>query len=87
MDATAAGLLGLNLPADRGSPARVAIVLPNVPEFASMLFGTLRAGLVAVPLNPGLTARELTHVLSDSGAAVVVAAGPAWRRSPRCART
>ena len=35
-------------------------------------FGALRAGLVAVPVNPGYTARELRHVLADSGAAVLI---------------
>jgi len=37
----------------------------------------VRAGLVAVPVNPGYTAREMGHVLADSGAAAVVATGPA----------
>jgi long-chain acyl-CoA synthetase len=73
VDAAAAGLAALALPADgRGRP-RVAIALPNVPEFAAVFFGVLRAGLVAVPVNPAYTARELGHVLEDSGAAVLVA--------------
>jgi long-chain acyl-CoA synthetase len=54
-------------------PARVAVALPNVPEFAAAYFGALRAGLVAVPVNPGYTARELRHVLTDMGAEVLVA--------------
>ena len=45
VDAVAAGLRGLDLPASDGAPARVAIALPNVPEFATAFFGTLRAGL------------------------------------------
>jgi long-chain acyl-CoA synthetase len=53
--------------------ARVALVLGNTVEFAVAYFGTLRAGLVAVPLNPGYTADELSYALADSGAAVVVA--------------
>lgn len=53
--------------------ARVAIVLGNTVEFAVTYYGVLRAGLVAVPLNPGYTADELAHALTDSGAAVVVA--------------
>lgn len=69
VDALAEGLRGLGVAAG----ARVAIALPNVPEFAVTLFGTLRAGLVAVPINPGYTARELVHLLGDSGASVLVA--------------
>jgi long-chain acyl-CoA synthetase len=74
VDAVAATLRGLNLPASAGAPARVAIALPQVPEFAAVFFGALRAGCVAVPINPGYTARELRHVLADSGAAAAVAA-------------
>lgn len=51
----------------------VAIALPNVPAFAAAYFGALRAGLVAVPVNPGFTARELRHVLTDSSATTLVA--------------
>jgi long-chain acyl-CoA synthetase len=54
------------------APPRVAIALPNVPEFASAYFGTLRAGLVAVPVNPGYTRRELRHILDDSGASILI---------------
>ncbi|GIJ21641.1 AMP-binding protein [Micromonospora lutea] len=52
--------------------ARVVVALPNVPEFVISLLGVLRAGLTAVPVNPGLTARELRHVLTDSGASVLI---------------
>ena len=55
-----------------GQPARVAIALTNSPDFVVTFFATLRAGLVAVPVNPESTARELGHVLSDSGAALLV---------------
>lgn len=51
---------------------RMAIALPNVPEFAVAYFGALRAGYVVVPVNPGYTARELRHVLADTGAEVIV---------------
>ncbi|MGK5445725.1 AMP-binding protein [Micromonospora sp. URMC 105] len=54
-----------------GVPARVAIALPNTPDFVVAYLATLRAGLVAVPVNPGLTARELRHVLADSGATLL----------------
>ncbi|WP_412744465.1 AMP-binding protein [Krasilnikovia sp. MM14-A1004] len=53
--------------------ARVALVLGNTLDFAVTFYGVLRAGLVAVPLNPGYTDDELTYALTDAGAAVVVA--------------
>ena len=55
---------------------RVAIVLGNTFDFAAAYFGTLRAGRVAVPLNPGHTADELAFALTDSGAVRVVAGDP-----------
>jgi len=73
VDSVAAGLRGLGAPDGDGYPARVAIALPNVPEYAVALFATLRAGLIAVPVNPGYTARELRHVLDDSGASILIA--------------
>ena len=62
---------------------RVAIVLSNSIEFAVTFFGVLRAGRVAVPLNPGYTADELDWVIADSGAALVVGAGEAGSGPPR----
>jgi long-chain acyl-CoA synthetase len=52
---------------------RVALVLGNSIDFAVTYFGVLRAGLVAVPLNPGYAADELGFALADSGAGVVIA--------------
>ena len=77
VDAVAAALRARNLPASAGAPARVVIALPQSPEFAEVFFGVLRAGLVAVPVNPGYTPREMRHVLADSSAAAVVAIGQA----------
>jgi acyl-CoA synthetase (AMP-forming)/AMP-acid ligase II len=69
VDAAAAALQGLGVsPGDR-----VALVLGNVPAFVEAHFATLRAGGTVVPLNTGLTADELDHALTDSGARVVVA--------------
>lgn len=73
VDAAARGLGALALPASAGHPARVAIALPNGLDFPVALLAVLRAGLVAVPCNPGFTPRELRHVLADSGAQVLVA--------------
>ncbi|GIE97823.1 long-chain acyl-CoA synthetase [Paractinoplanes rishiriensis] len=63
---------------------RVAIVLGNTVDFVVTYFGTLRAGRVAVPLNPGYTADELDHAIGDCQATVVVAdlAERAKLRSP-----
>lgn len=57
---------------------RVAIMMPNLLQYPVVLFGCLRAGMVAVNVNPLYTARELEHQLTDSGAkALVVYAGSA----------
>ncbi|MFG1741406.1 AMP-binding protein [Micromonospora chalcea] len=60
--------------AGTGHPPRVAVAFGNTPDFVVTYLAALRAGLVAVPVNPALTARELRHVLTDSGAAVLVGA-------------
>ena len=52
--------------------ARVAIMLPNIPQFPVTMAGTLRAGYTCVNVNPLYTARELEHQLKDSGATVIV---------------
>ena len=52
--------------------ARVAIMLPNVPQFAVAMAAVLRAGYVCVNVNPLYTARELEHQLKDSGATAIV---------------
>ena len=51
---------------------RVAIMLPNILQFPVALYGVLRAGLVAVDVNPLYTPRELGHYLKDSGAKAIV---------------
>jgi long-chain acyl-CoA synthetase len=50
---------------------RVAVMLPNVPQFAVLYYGILRAGGVVVPMNPLLKAREVAYYLADSGARLV----------------
>ncbi|WP_101297598.1 long-chain-fatty-acid--CoA ligase [Halegenticoccus soli] len=52
---------------------RVAVYLPNLPQFVIAFHGTLRAGGVVVPMNPQYKAREIGHLLADSGAKAVVA--------------
>jgi long-chain acyl-CoA synthetase len=63
-----AWLQHLNLP----SESRVALMLPNIPQFPVTMSGILRAGFTCVNVNPLYTARELEHQLKDSGATVIV---------------
>jgi long-chain acyl-CoA synthetase len=51
---------------------RVAMMLPNVPEFGTTYFGALAAGATVVPLNPLLKPDEVQYILEDSGAAAIV---------------
>jgi long-chain acyl-CoA synthetase len=68
VDRAAGTLAGLGL--QEGD--RVAIQLGTTVDFGILYFGTLRAGLVAVPVNTGYTEPELAHLLSDSGPRVLV---------------
>jgi len=52
--------------------ARVAIMLPNIPQFSVTMAAVLRAGYTCVNVNPLYTARELEHQLKDSGATAIV---------------
>ena len=51
---------------------RVAIMMPNVPQYPITVAAILRAGFVVVNVNPLYTPRELEHQLKDSGAKVIV---------------
>ncbi|WP_433629582.1 long-chain-fatty-acid--CoA ligase [Halomicrococcus sp. NG-SE-24] len=55
-----------------GVDDRIAVYLPNLPQFVTAFHGTLRAGGVVVPMNPQYKRRELRHLLGDSGARAVV---------------
>ena len=66
--AFAAYLQGLGF--DKGD--RVAIMMPNVPQYPVAVAAILRAGYVVVNVNPLYTPRELEHQLKDSGAKAIV---------------
>ena len=66
--ALAAWLQGRGLP--RG--ARVPIMMPNLLQYPVAVAAVLRAGLIAVSVNPLYAARELQHQLQDSGAETVI---------------
>ena len=52
--------------------ARVALMMPNVPQYVVAIAAVLRAGYVVVNVNPLYTPRELEHQLKDSGAEAIV---------------
>ncbi|MDR2300034.1 MAG: long-chain-fatty-acid--CoA ligase [Comamonas sp.] len=51
---------------------RVAIMMPNVPQYPVVVAAILRAGFVVVNVNPLYTPRELEHQLKDSGAKAII---------------
>ncbi|GAA5019782.1 hypothetical protein GCM10025734_73320 [Kitasatospora paranensis] len=51
---------------------KVAVQLPNVPEFLCTYFGILKAGLTMVPLNPLLRAPEIAYHLGDADVKLLV---------------
>jgi long-chain acyl-CoA synthetase len=61
-------LQGLGL----GKGDRVAIMMPNVPQYPVAVAAILRAGFVVVNVNPLYTPRELEHQLKDAGAKAIV---------------
>ncbi|MDY6875896.1 MAG: long-chain fatty acid--CoA ligase [Chloroflexota bacterium] len=68
VDRFAAALQGLGV--EKGD--RVAIHLPNCPQFPIAYYAILRIGGLVVPCNPLYTAREMRHQINDSGAEVLV---------------
>ncbi len=69
VDRVAAGFDALGLVAGY----RVVVALPNRVEFVTTYLGALRAGLVAVPVNPRSATGELVRLVADCGARVLVA--------------
>jgi crotonobetaine/carnitine-CoA ligase len=61
-----------------GPGDRVAIMLPNCPEFLFAHFGSLFAGLTPVPLNTGQRGDALRHLLTDSGVRGIVVDDSLW---------
>ncbi|HOB95864.1 MAG TPA: AMP-binding protein [Aquabacterium sp.] len=52
---------------------RVAVFLPNMPQYQTVFFGILKAGAVHVPVSPMSRAFELAHELNDTQAVLLVA--------------
>jgi len=56
-----------------GPDERVAVYLPNMPQFVIAIWGTFKAGAVATPMNPQMRRREIAHQLQDSNAKLILA--------------
>src|SRR6266542_4913538 len=59
---------------------RVALMLPNSPQFVIAFFAAMKLGAIVVNNNPTYTARELKHQLEDSGAETIVLLNLFWPR-------
>ncbi|MBI5674691.1 MAG: long-chain fatty acid--CoA ligase [Nitrospirae bacterium] len=68
VDLKSGGLVNLGLKADD----RAAILMENCPEYIISYFGILRAGGIAVPVNSFLTPVEISYILKDSGARILI---------------
>jgi long-chain acyl-CoA synthetase len=55
-----------------GPGSRVAVMMPNVPQYLAALAGILRAGAAVVNVNPLYTARELSAQLDDADAGALI---------------
>lgn len=68
IDRAAAGLAGLGV----AKGTRVALMLPNIPQFIVALFAVFKAGGVVVNCNPLSADREIAYQIDDSGAEVMI---------------
>jgi long-chain acyl-CoA synthetase len=57
---------------------RVALFLPNCPEYETAFFGCTRANLVPSPLNPSYKEREVRHQITEAGAAALIVHAALW---------
>jgi long-chain acyl-CoA synthetase len=73
LDELSARVAGLLREVDVGAGDRVALMLPNVPQFAFAYYGGLRLGAVVVPMNVLLKRREVRFLLADAGAKAIFA--------------
>jgi long-chain acyl-CoA synthetase len=73
LDQASARVAGLLRAKGIGPGDRVGLMLPNVPYFAVVYYGILRAGAVVVPMNVLLKEREVAYYLADSGARLLFA--------------
>ena len=73
VDRAARGIASSLIERGLGPGDKVALLVPNVPEFTPAYFGILYAGCTVVPLNVLLSAPEVTYHLQDSEAKLLIA--------------
>ncbi|MGD2078105.1 MAG: long-chain fatty acid--CoA ligase, partial [Chloroflexota bacterium] len=76
VDSFAAGLQRLGV----GPGDRVAVMLPNSPQFTIAAFATWRIGAIMVCCNPLYMPREIEHLLSDSGSETMIVMSSLYER-------
>jgi long-chain acyl-CoA synthetase len=59
---------------------RVALMLPNCPQYVVSFFATVRLGAIVTQINPMYVEREIEHILKDSGAETIVVYADAYER-------
>lgn len=72
LDEQARRLAGFLAGRGHGPGRRVAILLPNLPQFAVAYFGAIAAGAIAVPVNHRLAPAEIGYVVSDCAASALI---------------
>jgi long-chain acyl-CoA synthetase len=59
---------------------RVALMLPNCPQYVVSFFATVRLGAIVTQINPMYVEREIEHILNDSGAETIVVFADVYER-------
>jgi long-chain acyl-CoA synthetase len=59
---------------------RVALMLPNCPQYVISFFATVKLGAVVTQINPMYVEREIEHILNDSGAETIIVYADMYER-------
>src|ERR671911_2405566 len=59
---------------------RVALMLPNCPQYVVSFFATIRLGAIVTQINPMYVEREIGHILDDSGAETIIVYADVYER-------
>jgi long-chain acyl-CoA synthetase len=59
---------------------RVALMLPNCPQYVISFFATVRLGAIVTQINPMYVEREIEHILNDSGAEIILVYAVVYER-------